>query len=153
MYIIHHMTPICIHRNPRVHHQQLRIMRILMLSWRDLTWRGNRYAHILKVKLSFHCICRYCSTNCLSLQENVDALISCVSRNVGFSQGKPVAALTIYKCLINWKSFEAERTSVFDCLIQMIGSAIEVIQMLYCCSFIYCQCGYELWIYTMCMSI
>ncbi|CAL9116696.1 unnamed protein product [Musa acuminata var. zebrina] len=58
-------------------------------------------------------------------QENVDALISCVSRNVGFSQGKPVAALTIYKCLINWKSFEAERTSVFDCLIQMIGSAIE----------------------------
>ncbi|XP_057549511.1 myosin-6-like isoform X2 [Amaranthus tricolor] len=57
--------------------------------------------------------------------ENVDALINCVSKNIGFSQGKPVAAFTIYKCLLHWKSFEAERTSVFDRLIQMIGSAIE----------------------------
>ena len=48
-------------------------------------------------------------------------------KDVGFSQGKPVAAFTIYKCLLHWKSFEAERTSVFDRLIQMIGSAIEVI--------------------------
>lgn len=62
----------------------------------------------------------------LLLQENVDALIECVKKDIGFSQGKPVAAFTIYKCLIQWKSFEAERTSVFDRLIQMIGSAIEV---------------------------
>lgn len=46
--------------------------------------------------------------------------------NIGFSNGKPVAAFTIYKCLLHWKSFEAEKTSVFDRLIQMIGSAIEV---------------------------
>ncbi|KAI4300104.1 hypothetical protein L6164_033518 [Bauhinia variegata] len=57
--------------------------------------------------------------------ENVDALINCVKENIGFSNGKPVAAFTIYKCLLHWKSFEAERTSVFDRLIQMIGSAIE----------------------------
>ncbi|KAF8402043.1 hypothetical protein HHK36_012995 [Tetracentron sinense] len=57
--------------------------------------------------------------------ENVDALIKCVMQDIGFSQGKPVAAFTIYKCLLQWKSFEAERTSVFDRLIQMIGSAIE----------------------------
>lgn len=57
--------------------------------------------------------------------ENVDALIKCVMEDLGFSQGKPVAAFTIYKCLLHWKSFEAERTSVFDRLIQMIGSAIE----------------------------
>ncbi|KAF7806553.1 kinesin-like protein KIN-7C, mitochondrial [Senna tora] len=37
----------------------------------------------------------------------------------------PIAAISIYKCLLHWKSFEAERTSVFDPLIQMIGSAIE----------------------------
>lgn len=61
------------------------------------------------------------------LQENVDSLIKCVSQDLGFSDGKPVAAFTIYKCLLHWKSFEAERTSVFDRLIQMIGSAIEVI--------------------------
>ncbi|KAL4325114.1 hypothetical protein GQ457_11G003420 [Hibiscus cannabinus] len=57
--------------------------------------------------------------------ENVDALINCVANNIGFSHGKPVAALSIYKCLLHWKSFEAERTNVFDRLIQMIGSAIE----------------------------
>ncbi|KAJ3672107.1 hypothetical protein LUZ60_006828 [Juncus effusus] len=57
--------------------------------------------------------------------ETVDALINVVSKNLGFSNGKPVAATTIYKCLLNWKSFEAEKTSVFDRLIQLIGSAIE----------------------------
>ncbi|KAK3026388.1 hypothetical protein RJ639_042598, partial [Escallonia herrerae] len=57
--------------------------------------------------------------------ENIDALIKCVTEDLGFSQAKPVAAFTIYKCLIQWKSFEAERTNVFDRLIQMIGSAIE----------------------------
>lgn len=56
----------------------------------------------------------------------MDALVSCVMNNIGFSNGKPVAAFTIYKCLLHWKSFEAEKTSVFDRLIQMIGSAIEV---------------------------
>ncbi|KAK6164334.1 hypothetical protein DH2020_001198 [Rehmannia glutinosa] len=57
--------------------------------------------------------------------EDVDALMESVMKDVGYSQGKPVAAYTIYKCLMHWKSFEAERTSVFDRLIQMIGSAIE----------------------------
>uniref|UniRef100_A0A7N0SYH6 Uncharacterized protein n=1 Tax=Kalanchoe fedtschenkoi TaxID=63787 RepID=A0A7N0SYH6_KALFE len=57
--------------------------------------------------------------------ENVDSLINCVMKNIGFSHGRPVAAFTIYKCLLHWKSFEAEKTSVFDRLIQMIGSEIE----------------------------
>lgn len=61
------------------------------------------------------------------MQENVDTLIKCVVQNIGFDQGKPAAALTIYKCLLHWKLFEAEKTSVFDRLIQMIGSAIEVL--------------------------
>jgi len=59
-------------------------------------------------------------------QELADALIKCVARDVGFSQGKPVAAFTMYKCLLHWKSFETEKTSVFDRLIHLIGSAIEV---------------------------
>ncbi|KAL0920549.1 hypothetical protein M5K25_009691 [Dendrobium thyrsiflorum] len=57
--------------------------------------------------------------------ESVDALFNCVVKNIGFSNGKPVAALTIYKCFLHWKSFESEKTSVFDRLIQTIGSAIE----------------------------
>ncbi|KAK6781136.1 hypothetical protein RDI58_023320 [Solanum bulbocastanum] len=58
-------------------------------------------------------------------RESVDILIKCVSQDLGFSEGKPVAAFTIYKCLLNWNFFEAEKTNVFDRLIQMIGSAIE----------------------------
>lgn len=50
-----------------------------------------------------------------------------MSQDLGFSQEKPVAAFTIYKCLLHWGLFEAEKTSVFDRLIQLIGSAIEVI--------------------------
>ncbi|KAI0513978.1 hypothetical protein KFK09_010010 [Dendrobium nobile] len=57
--------------------------------------------------------------------ESVDALFNCVVKNIGFSNGKPVAALTIYKCFLHWKSFESEKTSVFDRLIQTIGTAIE----------------------------
>lgn len=62
----------------------------------------------------------------MDIQENIDALIKCISEELGFSEGKPVAAFTIYKCLVHWRSFEAERTNVFDRLIQKIGSAIEV---------------------------
>lgn len=61
------------------------------------------------------------------LQLSVDALIKCVTEEIGFSQGKPVAAFTIYKCLLRWRSFEAEKTSVFDYLIQVFGSATKVI--------------------------
>ncbi|KAK3126891.1 hypothetical protein QOZ80_7AG0564580 [Eleusine coracana subsp. coracana] len=57
--------------------------------------------------------------------ESVDALINCVSDNIGFSEGKPVAAITIYKCLVHWKIFETEKTSVFDRLIQIFGSAMQ----------------------------
>ncbi|VVB07275.1 unnamed protein product [Arabis nemorensis] len=57
--------------------------------------------------------------------EYVDVLLKCVSQNVGFSHGKPVAAFTIYKCLIHWKSFEAEKTSVFDRIVSIFASAIE----------------------------
>lgn len=56
----------------------------------------------------------------------MDALINCVTDNIGFSEGKPVAAITIYKCLVHWKIFETEKTSVFDRLIQIFGSAMQV---------------------------
>ncbi|KAF6152327.1 hypothetical protein GIB67_005981 [Kingdonia uniflora] len=59
-------------------------------------------------------------------QENQDILIKCISQDLGFSGGRPVAACVIYKCLLHWRSFEVERTSVFDRIIQTIGSSIEV---------------------------
>jgi hypothetical protein len=60
------------------------------------------------------------------VQENQDLLIKCISQDLGFSGGKPSAACLIYKCLFQWRSFEVDRTNVFDRIIQTIGSAIEV---------------------------
>ncbi|CAL1376584.1 unnamed protein product [Linum trigynum] len=58
-------------------------------------------------------------------QDIQDMLLKCVAQDLGFSGGKPVAASLIYKCLLQWRSFEVERTSIFDRIIQAIGSAIE----------------------------
>jgi myosin-5 len=56
-------------------------------------------------------------------KEGIEALIDCVVHRVGIVPGKSAVALTIYKCLLNWKCFEAEKTCVFDRLSQMFDSA------------------------------
>jgi myosin V len=87
-----------------------------MFTWLIL----DIYKHLLKgkqINLWFHLT---------FLQESVDALINCVVENVGFSEGKPVAAITIYKCLLHWRIFETDKTNVFDRLIQIFGSAMQV---------------------------
>ncbi|KAF3969569.1 hypothetical protein CMV_006649 [Castanea mollissima] len=58
-------------------------------------------------------------------QENQELLIRCISQHLGFAGNRPIAACIIYKCLLQWRSFEVERTSVFDRIIQTIGNAIE----------------------------
>lgn len=62
----------------------------------------------------------------LFFQENQDALIKCISQDLGFSKGRPIAACLIYKSLLQWRSFEVERTNIFDRIIQTISTAIEV---------------------------
>ncbi|KAI3798106.1 hypothetical protein L1987_33375 [Smallanthus sonchifolius] len=57
--------------------------------------------------------------------ENVDILIKASTEDLGFSNGKPVVTYVIYKSLLHWKVFEAERTNVFDRLITVFGSAIQ----------------------------
>ncbi|KAK7269167.1 hypothetical protein RIF29_21883 [Crotalaria pallida] len=58
-------------------------------------------------------------------QENQELLIRCIAQHLGFGGNRPIAACIIYKCLLHWRSFEVERTSVFDRIIQTIGHAIE----------------------------
>ncbi|KAG6503323.1 hypothetical protein ZIOFF_035634 [Zingiber officinale] len=58
-------------------------------------------------------------------QENQELLIRCIAQDLGFAGNRPVAASITYKCLLQWRSFEVERTSVFDRIIQTIGHAIE----------------------------
>lgn len=45
---------------------------------------------------------------------------------MGFKKGKPVAACIIYKCLLHWGVFEAERTTIFDFIIHTINSILKV---------------------------
>ncbi|KAH9699049.1 Myosin-11 [Citrus sinensis] len=61
----------------------------------------------------------------LKQQENQELLIRCIAQHLGFAGNRPIAACIIYKCLLQWRSFEVERTSVFDRIIQTIGNAIE----------------------------
>ncbi|GAB2287440.1 hypothetical protein Dimus_021817 [Dionaea muscipula] len=61
-------------------------------------------------------------------QENQELLIRCISQHLGFAGNRPIAACIIYKCLLHWRSFEVERTSIFDRIIQTLGHAIEKTQ-------------------------
>ncbi|KAI7749409.1 hypothetical protein M8C21_001653, partial [Ambrosia artemisiifolia] len=60
--------------------------------------------------------------------ENQELLLRCITQHLGFAGNRPIAACIIYKCLLQWRSFEAEKTRVFDRIIQTIGNAIEKAQ-------------------------
>lgn len=59
-------------------------------------------------------------------QENCEILSRCIKENLGFKDGKPVAACVIYRCLIHWHAFESERTAIFDFIIAEINEVLKV---------------------------
>lgn len=62
--------------------------------------------------------------NCL--QENYELLSRCIKDDMGFSNGKPVAACVIFKCLLHWHAFESERTTIFDYVIEGVNDVLKV---------------------------
>ncbi|XP_042027430.1 myosin-12-like [Salvia splendens] len=58
-------------------------------------------------------------------QENHDALIKCLLEDNRFDKNRPVAACIVYRTLIQWRSFEADKTNIFDRIIHAIQSSIE----------------------------
>jgi len=60
------------------------------------------------------------------LQDNYEFLSKCIKENLGFKNGKPIAARIIYKCLLHWHSFENERTTIFDSIIEGINEILKV---------------------------
>ncbi|XP_066375034.1 protein OPAQUE1-like isoform X2 [Miscanthus floridulus] len=54
-----------------------------------------------------------------------DVLQRCIKDDMGFKNGKPVAACIIYKCLLHWGVFEAERTTIFDFIIHTINTTLK----------------------------
>ncbi|KAK6119602.1 hypothetical protein DH2020_046625 [Rehmannia glutinosa] len=58
-------------------------------------------------------------------QGNFEVLSRCIKENLGFKNGKPVAACVIYKCLLHWHAFESERTAIFDFIIESINDVLK----------------------------
>nr|XP_009394265.1 PREDICTED: myosin-12-like [Musa acuminata subsp. malaccensis] len=58
-------------------------------------------------------------------QENHDALIKCLTEYKRFDKKRPTTACIVYKSLLQWHSFEAEKTNIFDRIIQIIRSSVE----------------------------
>lgn len=58
-------------------------------------------------------------------QENHDALIKCLMEDKRFDKKRPAAACIVYKSLLQWHSFEAEKTNIFDRIIHTIRSSVE----------------------------
>uniref|UniRef100_A0A0E0EXD4 Myosin motor domain-containing protein n=1 Tax=Oryza meridionalis TaxID=40149 RepID=A0A0E0EXD4_9ORYZ len=61
-------------------------------------------------------------------EEYHELLQRCVKDDMGFKKGKPVAACVIYKCLLHWGVFEAERTTIFDFIIQNINTVLKALR-------------------------
>lgn len=59
-------------------------------------------------------------------QDYHDVLSRSIKEDLGFKDGKPLAACIIYKCLLHWHAFEAERTTIFDYIIEGINDVIKV---------------------------
>ncbi|KAL2525675.1 Myosin-15 [Abeliophyllum distichum] len=58
-------------------------------------------------------------------QENYEVISRCIKENLGFKDGKPVAACVIYRCLLHWRAFESERTAIFDFIIEGINDVMK----------------------------
>ncbi|XP_061353959.1 myosin-12 [Gastrolobium bilobum] len=58
-------------------------------------------------------------------QESHDALLKCLTEDKRFEKNRPAVACIAYKALLHWRSFEAEKTHIFDKIIHSIRSSIE----------------------------
>ncbi|XP_021676853.2 myosin-15 isoform X1 [Hevea brasiliensis] len=59
-------------------------------------------------------------------QENYEFLSRCIKEDIGFTDGKPLAACIMYRCLLHWHAFESERTVIFDYIIEGINEVLKV---------------------------
>jgi myosin V len=52
-------------------------------------------------------------------------LIDALKLNLGFQQGKPVAAVVIFRSFVHWKAIQQEKGTIFDRVSEAIGLQIE----------------------------
>ncbi|XP_010414067.1 PREDICTED: myosin-12-like isoform X2 [Camelina sativa] len=58
-------------------------------------------------------------------QESHEVLIKCLTDERRFDNDRSVAAWIVYKALLQWRSFEAQKTNIFDKIVHIIRSSIE----------------------------
>lgn len=63
----------------------------------------------------------------ITAQESHDLLIKCLTDERRFENDRSVAAWIVYKALLQWRSFQAEKTNIFDRIVHTIRSSIEVV--------------------------
>jgi len=54
-----------------------------------------------------------------------EKLLQCIGGNLGFHNGRPLTAVIIFRSCLHWKSFQADRTNLFDKIIQTISAQID----------------------------
>ncbi len=54
-----------------------------------------------------------------------EKLLATISGNLGFHDERPLAALIVFRSCLHWKSFQADRTNLFDKIIQTISVHID----------------------------
>ena len=53
-----------------------------------------------------------------------EKLLAAIGDNLGFHSGRPVAAVVVFRCCLQWKTFQADRTPLFDRIIATMGSQV-----------------------------
>jgi hypothetical protein len=66
-------------------------------------------------------------------KQEEERLLAALAQPMGFHKGKPLAALVVFRACLQWRAFQADRTSVFDRIIQVR----ELHVSLWC----YCDCA------------
>jgi myosin-5 len=51
-------------------------------------------------------------------KQEQDQLLAALASPMGFHKGKPLAALVVFRACLQWRAFQAYRTSLFDSIIQ-----------------------------------
>lgn len=55
-------------------------------------------------------------------------LLSLLQSDLGFQDGRPVAAVLVFRCCLHWKAFQANHTPLFDRINQTMGEQVENLQ-------------------------
>jgi hypothetical protein len=56
-------------------------------------------------------------------KQEEEKLLTALASPMGFHKGKPLAALVVFRACLQWRAFQADRTSVFDRIIQVRTAA------------------------------